>query len=57
MGAILKFMEGYYVNPDGTLIYDMATAPVPAAEYTWMIAIIIIALIALWQARTFVSQF
>ena len=45
-------MVGYYGEG-----FDMSTALFPAAEYTWMVAIIIIALIALWQARTFVSQF
>ena len=52
MGAMNDYMVGYYGEG-----FDMSTAIFPAAEYTWMIAIIIIALIALWQARTFVSQF
>lgn len=37
--------------------FDMTNAPVPAAEYTWAIAIIVIGLFALWQARVFVSKF
>ncbi len=43
-------MLGYYG-------YGFEGAPVPMSEYAWMVAIIIIAVIALWQARTFVSQF
>ncbi|WP_157196736.1 hypothetical protein [Methanococcoides burtonii] len=52
MGVINDYMVGYYGES-----FDMTLAPVPAAEYTWMLAIIILALIGLWQARTFVSQF
>ncbi|WP_440953410.1 hypothetical protein [Methanococcoides sp. FTZ1] len=52
MGVMNDYMVGYYGEG-----FDMSTALFPAAEYTWMVAIIIIALIALWQARTFVSQF
>ncbi|MDA0525062.1 hypothetical protein [Methanococcoides alaskense] len=52
MGIMNDLTVAYY-GPG----FDMTTAPMPAAEYTWMVAVIIIALIALWQARTFVSQF
>ncbi len=52
MGVMNEYMVDYYGAG-----FDMSTAVFPAAEYTWMIAIIVIALIALWQARTFVSQF
>ncbi|MDD2440245.1 MAG: hypothetical protein PHD41_08610 [Methanosarcinaceae archaeon] len=34
-----------------------ANSFLPAAEILWMILILILALIALYQARTFVSQF
>jgi hypothetical protein len=52
MGVMNDYMVGYYGEG-----FDMNNAVFPAAEYTWMIAIIIIAMIALWQARTFMSQF
>lgn len=52
MGAMNDLMVGYYGES-----FDMTMAPVPAAEYTWMLAVFIVAVIALWQARTFMSQF
>ncbi|MFZ2500299.1 MAG: hypothetical protein ACP5N0_08465 [Methanosarcina sp.] len=30
---------------------------IPAADVMWMVLILILAVIALWQARTFVSKF
>jgi hypothetical protein len=30
---------------------------IPAADIMWMVLILILAIIALWQARTFVSKF
>ena len=30
---------------------------IPAADVMWMVLIVILAVIALWQARTFVSKF
>ena len=30
---------------------------IPAADIMWMVLILILAVIALWQARTFVSKF
>jgi hypothetical protein len=30
---------------------------IPAADIMWMVLIVILAVIALWQARTFVSKF
>ncbi|AKB27545.1 Choline permease LicB [Methanosarcina siciliae T4/M] len=34
-----------------------ANSFIPAAEIMWMVLILILAVIALWQARTFVSRF
>jgi hypothetical protein len=34
-----------------------ANSFIPAADVMWMILIVILAIIALWQARTFVSKF
>ncbi|MDY9927543.1 MAG: hypothetical protein AB9861_08170 [Methanosarcina sp.] len=34
-----------------------ANSFIPAADIMWMVLILILAVIALWQARTFVSQF
>jgi hypothetical protein len=34
-----------------------ANSIIPAGHTTWMILILILAVIALWQARTFVSKF
>jgi hypothetical protein len=34
-----------------------ANSFVPAAHIMWMVFILILAVIALWQARTFVSKF
>ncbi|WP_167880956.1 hypothetical protein [Methanococcoides sp. AM1] len=50
MGQIADLTLGYYG-------YDMYNSPFPIAEYTWMIAIIAIALLAIWKARTFASKF
>ncbi|MBP2030899.1 hypothetical protein J2755_001847 [Methanohalophilus levihalophilus] len=50
---IATLNNAYY----GEGVYDLYAAPFPAAEYTWMIAVIILGLLALWQARSFVSQF
>ena len=52
MGIQNDLMVAYYGEA-----WDMTNAPIPAAEYVWIAAVIIIAVIALWQARTFVSQF
>ena len=52
MKSINDYMVAYYGEA-----FNMANAPVPAAEYTWMVAVIIIGLAALWQARSFVSKF
>lgn len=52
METMNKFVVAYYGEG-----YDMTNAPVVAAEYTWAIAIIVIGLAALWQARVFVSKF
>ncbi|WP_199724086.1 hypothetical protein [Methanohalophilus sp. RSK] len=30
---------------------------VPAGEYVWMLVVLVIAFLALWQARTWVSKF
>lgn len=30
---------------------------IPYAEYMWIVVIILLAILALWQARTFVSKF
>ncbi|MCO5384209.1 MAG: hypothetical protein NHB15_20835 [Methanosarcina barkeri] len=34
-----------------------ANSFIPAADSMWMVLILILAVIALWQARTFVSKF
>jgi hypothetical protein len=34
-----------------------ANSFIPAADIMWMVFILILAVIALWQARNFVSQF
>ena len=34
-----------------------ASSFIPSAEIMWMILILILALVALWQARKFVSEF
>ncbi|HWQ47927.1 MAG TPA: hypothetical protein VN414_03075 [Methanosarcina sp.] len=34
-----------------------ANSLIPEANILWMVLILILAIIALWQARTFVSQF
>ncbi len=34
-----------------------ANSPLPAADILWMVAILVVAILALWQARKFVSQF
>jgi hypothetical protein len=34
-----------------------ANSPLPAANVMWMVVILIVAILALWQARTFVSEF
>jgi hypothetical protein len=34
-----------------------ANSVIPRAEIMWMVLILILAVIALWQARTFVSKF
>ncbi len=34
-----------------------ANSFIPEAKILWMVLILILAMIALWQARTFVSQF
>lgn len=34
-----------------------ANSIIPRADIMWMVLIIILAVIALWQARTFVSKF
>lgn len=34
-----------------------ANSFIPGAEMMWMVLILVLAVIALWQARTFVSQF
>lgn len=52
METMNNFLVAYYGEG-----YDMTNAPVVAAEYTWAITIIVISLIALWQARAFVSKF
>lgn len=52
MKSINDHMVAYYGEA-----FNMANAPVPAAEYIWMVAVIVIGLAALWQARTFVSKF
>lgn len=44
--AAMEAYNAYWVN-----------SPVPAAEVMWMVVILIVAILALWQARTFVSQF
>jgi len=39
--------------------YDLywANSVIPRADIMWMVLILILAVIALWQARTFVSKF
>lgn len=44
--AAMDAYNAYWVN-----------SPLPAADVLWMVVIIIVAILALWQARTFVSQF
>ncbi|OPY21122.1 MAG: hypothetical protein A4E24_00753 [Methanomethylovorans sp. PtaU1.Bin093] len=44
--AAMEFYNGYWVN-----------SYLPAADVLWMVVILIVALLALWQARTFVSKF
>jgi len=34
-----------------------ASSYLPSAHVLWMVVILIVALVALWQARTFVSKF
>ncbi len=34
-----------------------ANSFIPAGDIMWMVLILVLAVIALWQARTFVSQF
>ncbi|MFA0822934.1 MAG: hypothetical protein ACC612_08585 [Methanomethylovorans sp.] len=34
-----------------------ANSYLPSAEVLWMVVILIVAVVALWQARTFVSKF
>ncbi|MDG6244944.1 MAG: hypothetical protein QCH31_11255 [Methanolobus sp.] len=34
-----------------------ANSPLPAADILWMVVILIVAILALWQARVFVSKF
>jgi len=34
-----------------------ANSFIPSADVLWMVLILILAVIALWQARTFVSEF
>lgn len=50
MGEIADLVLGYYG-------YDMYNAPIPYAEYMWMVTVTIVAALALWQARVFVSKF
>jgi hypothetical protein len=44
--AAMEAYNAYWVN-----------SPLPAADVLWMVVILVIAIVALWQARTFVSQF
>lgn len=44
--AAMELYNGYWVN-----------SPLPNADILWMVVILIVAILALWQARTFVSQF
>jgi hypothetical protein len=44
--AALAAYNAYWVN-----------SFIPAADIMWMVLILILAIIALWQARTFVSKF
>ncbi|MCD4703983.1 MAG: hypothetical protein K8R64_06785 [Methanosarcinaceae archaeon] len=37
--------------------YSYWAGPMPAAEITWMVVILIISAFALWQARTFARKF
>lgn len=37
--------------------YSYWNGPVPASEIMWMVVALIIAAIALWQARTFARRF
>ncbi|WP_410508611.1 hypothetical protein RSJ42_18055 [Methanosarcina hadiensis] len=34
-----------------------ANSFIPAGDITWMVLILILAVVALWQARTFMSKF
>lgn len=52
MSSINDFLVAYYGES-----FNMANAPVPGAEYTWMVAVVVIGLAALRQARVFVSKF
>ncbi len=53
MGTMADFTNAYY----GEGVYDLYAAPFPAAEYSWMIVVLLLAGLALWQARAFVTQF
>lgn len=44
--AAMQAYHEYWIN-----------SPIPYSEYIWMVVIIVLAIIALWQARTFVSKF
>lgn len=44
--AAMEAYNGYWAN-----------SYLPSAEVLWMVVILIVALVALWQARTFVSKF
>jgi hypothetical protein len=44
--AAMEAYNAYWLN-----------SPLPAADVLWMVVILVIAIVALWQARTFVSQF
>lgn len=59
-----------YIIHEGGIIYMVQTeaamqayheywvnSPIPYSEYIWMVVIVVLAIIALWQARTFVSKF